>query len=366
MSRGRGLLAALLLALGASCRTSRTYLAQPGAYDRLEDEELDRLRTPRVLADSGRLAEAHEALVPLARAAPRNLRIAAFLQELEVALLRAGGSARGLRLEPGGDARAELFRAYLRRAQEVPTSEAWVLAARLAGDPDRSIELLEQALALDGANPWAHYGTAWAHASRGRYSQARKALERAFAVDPGHLPSIRLDGALLARAGEAGRAALAFEGWLARSILDPTVDPRERASVRLDLSILYVLEDEPSEALALLEAVEVGAPEREARVELVRAAAFQALGATEEARRAVRNAGEAAGEELLVAIDEALLAGARGDPDGEREAWTRALAVAEGEEAEHASAAHGPADFRSILVRLQALARLGRLGAVAP
>ena len=206
---------------------------------------------------------------------------------------------------------------------------------------------------------------AWAHASRGRYPEARTALERAFALDPGHLPSIRLDGALQARAGEEGRAVQALESWLERSLSDPTIDPRERATVRLDLAILLTLEDDPAAALKLLEAVEPGAPPREARVELVRAAAYHALGATEEARRAVRFAREASPDELFALVDEAMLAARRGDPEGERAAWTQALAIAERERASSPEDP-GPADFRSILVRLQALTRLSRLGAPAP
>jgi Tfp pilus assembly protein PilF len=292
------------------------------------------------------------------------LRIGAFLQEVELALLADGQSVRGVRPSAGQDPVEVLFVPYLRRAQEVPTSEAWVLAARLATDPDQAGVLLEQAIAIDGDNPWAHYGMAWLHASRQRYSEARKALEQAFAIDPGHLPSIRLDGALQARAGEEGRAVQAFESWLERSVEDPAIDPRERATVRLDLAILLVLEDEPAQALKLLEAVEPSVPQREAQVELVRAAAYHALGAMEEAQRAVRFAREASPEELFVSVDEALLAARRGDPDGERAAWAQALAIAEREPSAPADAE--AADFRSVLVRLQALTRLARLGAGVP
>ena len=157
---------------------------------------------------------------------------------------------------------------------------------------------------------------------------------------------------------EAARAS-----WMKRSFVDSSVDPRQRAAVRLDLAILLVEDGDPGDALRLLDAVEPVAPQRVARIELVRAAAFQALGKDDEARRAVRFAREASEDELLVLVHEALLAAERGDPDAEREAWKQALEIAEREDTRGTPQ---PADFHSLLVQLQALTRLARLGEPSP
>jgi len=366
--RSRGVLAGLLFAglLACGCRTARVYLSDPTVYDRLPPDLEEPLRQARVFADAGRFQSAHDILAPLAPLAPRNLRLATFLQDVELGVLEQGGAVRGVRGDVRGAGEDRLFASYLRRAEEVPTSGGFVLAARLAPDAARALELLGRALELDRENPWAHYARAWAHAREGRFGDARKALERAFAIDPGHLPSVRLDGALLARAGDAKRAISSFESWMERSFDDPTVDPRQRATVRLDLAILLVTGGEPADALRLLDAVEPGAPERDAHVELVRAAAYQALGDPDEAQRAVRFAREASPDELFAQVDEALLAAARGDPDAEREAWKEALAIADRERARTAAGRPEPAAFRSILVQLQAMTRLARLGEPAP
>lgn len=359
----RGLALCALLLLGA-CGSSRSYVSRPGPYDEVPEEWVDILALARQAYEGGRLEHAQALLAGLARRDEKLIPVRAFLQDIELAMLVQGLEVGGLQAPPE-DARAWLADVYQQRADANPTAERYVLAARMSEDADAALALLDQAEALDSGCIWVAYGRAWWNYSERRFPEAREALAAAFAIDPGHLPSMRLEATRMASSGETNDAIDVLELWLDRTGGDALVDPRLTAEARVDLAALRVLDNEPAWALEELEEVDLSLVTDRARAELVRAAALEARGDLSGALEAARVAQGLAPGDLLPLMQEALLLERTGaDPVSERQAWERILAqAAAAREAVPEAGAADPTelDFQSLLIQLQARTQLERL-----
>lgn len=368
-----GILALLgLLGLLGACGGSRTlepFRADPGPYDRLNDEELEALRDAGALIAAGELENARRLLTSLSNESRGNLRIATFRQDVELMLLAAGSFVPGLVLgQQNLDPRTRLLRLYEERAGEDPTTADLVLLARLTTDEADARALLDRALAQDPACVWAHYGVAWLHFRARRFAEADRAVAVAIGLDPGHLRTRRLEAALLARSGEVALAIEAHERWLEAAREEPWVDPNRIADVRVDLATMHVLGDDPGAALEALEGIEIEGLPRPALAELVRATALERLDRLGESLEATRRAAELAPGGVLPLVQRAILLGERlNDPVGEHAAWSAVLDLLEERGAAATGAPEGgdpvAGEVAVLLVRLQARTRLARLEA---
>lgn len=366
MSRGTRLLLALLMPLGtgltAACTATRAYPPNPGRWDRVPGAWLDDLHAARLDFDREHPAEALTRLEGLAESGPELLPVRAFLQEIELTLLEREGELRGLPLADGQTPTEVLFAEYAARADAEPTVAGYVLAARLAPDAERALALLEEGDAVEPGCVWVHYGRAWWHHSLRRFREARDELRAAQRIDPGHLPSMRLEATMLAGAGDLDEAVGALRVWLDRTAGSPLVAGRDRADALLDLAALEVLRDHPGKALDLLEELDPRAVRDPARTETVRAAAYEARGEISEALAAVDRAIELDPHGILPLVQEALLWSAAGDTEKAIEAWRRVVATADAAEVLDSE----DIDFESALFRLQAHTHLERLLGTRP
>jgi predicted Zn-dependent protease len=209
---------------------------------------------------------------------------------------------------------------------------------------------------------WLHYARAFLYYGVHRFPEARASLDEALALDPGHLPCMRLEATMLAGAGEEGLASDVLELWLDRSADDPLVSSEERAEASVDLALLRVLSGSPSTALATLRGIQSGFVDRCPRALLVRAAAHAGRGELEEARQDARRASQLAPDDALPLVQQALLIeGGRRSEAEELALWEELL---EQSRAARSQGAEG-VDLASLLYQLQAHARIERLRAEA-
>ncbi|NOT31751.1 MAG: hypothetical protein HOP15_15000 [Planctomycetes bacterium] len=356
-----------MLALATACGATRAYVAEPGAYDRVPATWRQDLAAARLAFERGDAHTAYARVAPLTLQQEAILPVRLFLQEIELALLADEGRVGDLTASSGGnsggEARAVLARFYEEQAEARPRAEAYVLAARLCRDGEQALTLLDEADTIDPRCVWVHYARAWWRYGLRRFKEARAALRTALRLDPGHLPSVRLQATLLAGAGESDAAADALEVWLERTADDPLYSGAERADALLDLAALRVLLDEPGEALALLEDLDPRAVRDPVRAEEVRAAAHEARGELTHALEAVRRASALRPSELLPLVQQAMLLESAGDAEGERKSWLKLLEMIASNEAVQEGEDLSSIDFSAALFRLQAHARLARLGA---
>lgn len=353
----------LLLAGLAACGTPRSFVADPGPYDRVPGEWRAGLTRARTAFERGELATAHDLLEPLARERPNLVPVRVFLQEVELARLTREGTLGALEARDAEQARALLFERTRTAADAAPAAEEYVLAARLALDPPEALALLAEADTVDPRCVWVAYARAWWYCRARDFKAAREALRRALKADGGHLPSVRLSATLLAGAGDYAESAAALEVWLERTAEDPLYSSSERADALLDLAAVRVLLDDSDEALELLEALDPRALRDPLRAEAVRAAALAAADEPAAALEAVRRAAGLRPDALLPVVQEALLHQREQRVAEERAAWLRLLELTDGGEAQRDPAA---IDFEAALFRLQAHARLARLADAHP
>jgi len=353
---------AATLVLGSACGASRTYIATPGRYDIVPRAWEEQLRRARDAFEEGDLEECHEQLAPLAELKPIVLPVRVFLQDVQLGLLGAGREVGGV-LVPPAEAQAHLGDLYAQSADANPSAAGYVLAARLSSAGTAALEYLDQAAALDKDCVWVHYGRAWWLFGLRRFPEARKAIQQALDLDAGHLPTMRLHASMLASAGDTKDAVYVLELWLERSADDPLVDPRMRADAQVDLAALLVLEDEAEEALDLLAGIRPGLLPDPARAELVRAAALEDLGLRTLALSAARRAKGLDPDGLLPLVQQALLLQFEGNTAQERALWAQVLLEAESrlEPSNESSAEREALDVQSILIQLQARARIERI-----
>ncbi len=305
----RALLVTLVPAflLAAGCSMSRVVAVPEGtsAYDRLDDPLRARFLAARAQFLAGDLAQARANFERLLDDAPDTVPFGIWWQECEAAL--AGVDALKVLSEE---------RAVLR-----PGVGSELLAARAQPDEIAAEKWLARAEARDPGCAWIHQGRAFFALREGHMDEARLALERALAADPGHLPARRLEVRLLVRDGASEAARMRLAGWIARADDDPRVLPRDLADAQLDfalLSLAAVLVDDAELALGKLDPKFVE-PWRLAAAE---ACVAQERGDLVLARRRVEDARAAAPREILPAVQEALLFDdAAPDPFRARAAW---------------------------------------------
>jgi len=305
---------AILAVLLASCSVLRRgpprYAARPGPYDVLAQEDRAVVVRARRLLDQKESDAARDLLRRLSSEQPGNIPVGRLLQEVE--------------LECGTLPEELLLRARA-RSESAPSPAALLLAARLESDAALGLEQVERALSLDPLCAWAHYARAHLDARSGRWDAAQASVARALEIDPGHLPSRRLETSLLARNGRRPDAILALLRWLAAAGDDPFVSPSEAALAQLDLAQLLLLEGEHERAFELLSEFD-DTPGGASRRQCLLAAAEQALGRP---RRALDAALLAASEDpgnSLPLVQQALLFEEwLADPAAAREAWRRVL-----------------------------------------
>lgn len=363
--------AALLLAactLVASCGAPRSFMAQPGAYDRVPAVWLEALRAARLAFERGDAHRAYTLVAPLCLERGQVLPVRVFLQDIELAILESEGRVGTLVAGASSDARGVLARYYEDQAEGRTRAEDYVLAARLCRDGEEALALLDEADTIDARCVWVHYGRAWWRYGMRGFKEARGSLRTALNLDPGHLPSLRLQATLLAGSGDSEEAADVLEVWLHRTAKDPLFAAAERADALLDLAALEVLRDRPKKALDLLDELDPRAVRDPVRVEEVRAAAHEARGELAPALEAVRRASALRPGALLPRVQLALLLRDAGDVEGERRTWLELLALTEARP--EPSGSEGVSsedlsniDFEAALFRLQAQTRLERLAA---
>lgn len=358
-----GLWLGLLLASG--CSTAEAYIARPGVYDRIPEEWQPELLAARQALDSEDYRSAHDLVLRLVRKSPWLLPLRVQLQELQLGLLLRGEKVGlGYALPEGSNYSHELGDLYRQRAEGNPSAAEYVLASRLAPTREEALKLLKEAEALDSDCVWIHYARAWWAVSERRFPEAREALKRAFALDGGHLPSMRLQASLLAAAGETPEALRCLRSWLERRLGDPLVDPGTYAEAQVDLASLHILNDDDAQALRTLGGVNVAVLQDPARMELVRSVALAARGNLAAALRSADHAASMDSTGLLPLVHRAMLLQREGKLEAERLAWQAVVDQAKAEllpQPIGGAPEPKPVDFTSLLLELRAHARLGRI-----
>jgi tetratricopeptide (TPR) repeat protein len=279
-----------------------------------EDERIEVLRAWNELEVEAFLS-ARNRISVLCRKRPESVGLGVLLQEVQI---RLGRSPDELRVD---------YR--LRAAREGESPASLVLAARLEEDVQAAQALLVRALELDPLHVWAFYGMAHLFAVQGRWDEAGQWIDRALAIDPGHLPSRRLEAAMLTRSGARAEAAAALERWLDQSQADALIDPRARTAAQLDLALLRVLNNDTKKARSLLLSM-ADDPHEPVRRLCILAGAEHAQGgfraaleAAEAAEQAVASAGD---ESTLPMVQQAVLYDdALRDREAGRAAWERVV-----------------------------------------
>ena len=346
-----------------ACGSTRSYVADPGPYDRVPAEWFPALAEARLEFERGDGHAAYARVAPLALQREELLPVRVFLQEIELALLSSAGRLGELSASSPDEARAVLARFYDAQADARPRAEGYVLAARLCRDGDQALALLAEADTIDPRCVWVHYGRAWWRYGLRRFKEARESLKTALRLDGGHLQSIRLQATLLAGAGDIEDAADALGVWHERTPDNPQFSSAERADALLDLAALEVLMDDPGDALELLEDLDPRAVRDPVRAEEVRAAAHHDRGDFTQALEAVRRANAERPDELLAIVQRAMLLESAGDTEGERKTWLALLERISSSETVQEGEDFASIDFSAALYRLQAHARLERIAA---
>ncbi len=274
-------------------------------YDRIPDAYAAEFRTARARFLAGDTAQARARFERLLDALPDIVPIGVWWQECEIEL----SDAETLRL------RSE------ERAALQPGVGAEILAARAQADSIAAETWIARAANRDPNCVWVYYARAFAAARAGSADVARDELNRALTIDPGHLPSRRLEIELLTRDGSSEAARIRLTGWVVRAAEDPRVLPRDLADARLDLALLAIGAQDVDSAADQVDEIDARF------VDPWRLAATRAVIAHEEgdiagARKYIDTARALAPREILPAVQEALLFDDDvNDPFRARAAW---------------------------------------------
>lgn len=275
-------------------------------YLQLGEEDGGALRQAISTLESGDTAGASRVFVDLNTRVPGDLPSAVWLQEARLAERMRRAELFGFRSPDVRGPQADLRERYRAEALASPSALAYFLAARVEEDQLAASLLLRKALELDPRMAWAHYGMAHAAAREGDWTVAREELMTVFEIDPGHLPSVRLFGWLMANVGDDPSAVAAFEAWIKVAANDPLSGPSTLDRVRFDLVLAYTAQGSWRKALDLLDELEqstIPASDRMASVAVAR----QGRGEVTEARKAALAGRRADREALLPAVQNALL-----------------------------------------------------------
>lgn len=355
---------ALTMLVGVVACSGPSYRYTPGPYETWSSaSERSAARTARLDFEAGRYDEALLRLQSLRATAKDNLPLSFLRQEVELALLEAGLSAWELHAPKADeDAISTLSDHYADLAEVHGTAADWIRAARVNPDRKAARAMLERALEIDPDCPWGLYGLAFLAFRERDFARARELVKRTLEQHGAHPPTVRLQATLLANAGDTAAAIRALEAWMDYAIDDPLVSLRAIAEARIDLACLFVLEDEPEDALDVLEDVDPEQLEDGARLELVRAVAYDETGRPDLAIESARRASELDRDGLLGLMQQAVIwRNAPGGAESERAAWKELLVRAEVARAKEGETM----DFTSELLRLYAAARMGRLDRLA-
>jgi len=332
----------LLGTVGCAAR-SATWEASWGApYATFAADEQVEFAGARAMLDGGQRLSALAALRDLAATDEGNLELASWVQDVESDLLQDGVPAgelfpalrAGERLAASRDLAPEdaLRLVYADRAEQSPTVQALILAARVETDGLAAESLLRRALELDPVCSWAHYGLAHVlleeRSQPDRWSLARASLQRALEIEPGNLRARRLEAWMLAEEGSRDVAETQLRRWLEEAAGDPRVSEGEQVEAQLDLALLLLLRGEDRRAARLLEDLE-GEPKGRARRWMLLTVARQEGGDLLGALDATLRAQGAAAGEVLPLVQEALLSEAFLDrPEQASALWEEVAALA--------------------------------------
>ena len=344
----RSLVVIGLLVLGlTSCSVRRTFRASPGPYDKIDAVSENRLRVARDRMATGDLERAEAVLVELADEHRQHVPTWTLLQEVRLKQLIRGGST----VE---EAEADLAKLTRKLALERDDVVPWVLLARLAETREEAEESLDRAAAIDPRCVWVSYARAWWSFRDRDFKAARQHVDEAFALDGGHLETLRLYSRLAAGGSDSPLAINALEVWIRRAAESARVRDLDIARAELDLAALYMLEERPDDALDVLTILDLDLfDERErARAELVRAAAFDDAELGRLALRAATRANELDPDDLMPYVHRALLL-EDSDPVEAEAAWKALLELAEAQRVA-ASEADEDRGFQPLLLELRA------------
>ncbi len=323
-----------LLWLAACSSTEKLWEAEPAPgprpYEAISDATLDLVRTGILAYEAGKYERAADIFGRASREAPRDLRVAIWLQDATLGNSERRAATLGLPLVGGNSPKAQLRRQYRRIAEQGESPAAYLLAARLEDDQPSAELLLGRALELDPQMAWAHYALAHVAARGGDLGAVHSELTSTFELDPRHLPALRLLGWAQAAVGEFDAAKAAFEAWLERADEDWLATVTVRNTVKLDLALVYLSAGEPRHAMSLIDEL-AGERVDETRRYTAMTSTLDALGRPEEARDLARAAQDLDPEALLPVVQEALLLEFRlNAPWDARAAWRRVIELSGG------------------------------------
>jgi tetratricopeptide (TPR) repeat protein len=313
--RARSIAVALALAAWSACGSPGPVVIPVTStpYDALETKQLDDFRAARAAFEGHDYQAARDTFERLFAEDPQNICIGTWLEECEFAL---------------GDAPDAIAARWAERARAAPTVANEVLAARVAVDPDARAAALARAEALDPRCAWIHNARAFDAAAVADWPAARKHLAAAKDADPGNLWTHWLAAWVATRTERLAEVASALEGFIEAAEDDPRIPRTLLDTARLDLALVWTLDDEPRDASELLEAVDPNGPDAARRLEAL-AQIRQALGDLKGALVAAEEAEKIAPGEILPVVQQAVLFEEWMHDEVRAEAaWRRALEMA--------------------------------------
>jgi tetratricopeptide (TPR) repeat protein len=211
-----------------------------------------------------------ETLLQQARAQePENPAVLFFLGHVRRAQGRAPEAAEfyrhAIRVDPGKP------EAYHQLAQML----------RATGHADEAVAALRDALAVAPGNARTHLELGLAHAALADFPHAEESYRKALDLQPDLAPAAQALSAAFIAQGRVDEVEAVVDGALKH----PAIGPRERAGLKLNLSIARVQQQRNAEGLALLDEAQRLMPNLP-HADYSRANALQMMGRMEEAERA--------------------------------------------------------------------------------
>lgn len=335
----RSIAVALALAACAACGSPGPVVipVTHTRYDALEPGQLDDFRAARAAFEAHDFQTARAGFERLLAEDPENICIGVWQEECEFAL---------------GETPAAIAARWAARAQASPSVANEVLAARVAVDPGVRSAALARAETLDPQCAWIHNARAFDAASVADWPSARKHITAAKEADPGNLWTHWLAAWIATRTERIAEVSSALSGFVEAATDDPRIPRTMLDSARLDLALVWSLDDEPRDARALLESVDPNGPDAARRLEAL-AQVRQALGDLKGALESAEEAEKIASDEILPVVQQAVLFEEWMHDDARAEAaWRRALEMA-----------RNSTKLGSVLERTRASIRLERFAA---